>query len=64
MAVAIVMISVWPVGLLRQIKINNNKFIERHFPMVQWRFTALTKKIKKIKNKKKLKHSKTGQQFT
>ena len=23
---------------------NNNKFVERHFPMVQWRFTALTKK--------------------
>ena len=26
---------------------NNNKFVERHFPMVQWRFTALTKKIEK-----------------
>ena len=27
---------------------NNNKFVERHFPMVQWRFTALTKKIKNL----------------
>ena len=26
---------------------NNNKFVERHFPMVQWRFTAITKKKEK-----------------
>ena len=40
---------------------DNNKFVERHFPMVQWRFTAITEKKTK---KKKLKHGETGQQFT
>ena len=29
---------------------DNNKFVEHHFPMVQWRFTALTKKLKKNLN--------------